>query len=384
MRNKLICTCVLALGLALGPAGAANAAVTLGSTTLGTSTSSCFSSDVLTEATSDPSTPYAVPAGGGEITQWATRMTAGNELAPLTFVVLRPSGGSYTVIGVDSVTLPASVPTGGVASFTLSTPIAVEGGDTLGLYTGASTAAICYSDGGSTPTGDSVVSLGEASPPANGQSLSVVAPGQSPGGYTIDVSATLAVSQDAAVTTSTAPAKPTVGNLAVLASTVTNDGPGALSITFRDTVPSGLTIDFASTGSGNCTVSGQLVTCTVTGLAAGGSAPVNVVVTPQAKGSYTNNVGVGVAVGVTDPNPANNSASATLKVGLKPTPAACVVAKLKGTPAGVAKHVLKLLGCKVKVKRIHHPGVGKGLAIKTKPGAGTYAFGKRVTLLVSK
>jgi uncharacterized repeat protein (TIGR01451 family) len=228
------------------------------------------------------------------------------------------------------------------------------------------------------------VPLGEPSPPANGQSLSVVSPGPSPGGYTVDVSAALAVSQDAGVTTGTAPAKPTVGNLAVLGSTITNHGPAGNTIKFTDTVPAGLTVDSASASGGTCAVSGQLVTCTVSGVLSGTSVPVNVVVTPAAAGSYVNHVAVSVPSGVTDPNPANNSATATLKVGPKPTPAACIVPKLKGTPASVAKHVLKLLGCEVKVKHKHVKGIAKGLTIKTKPGAGTYAFGKRVTLLVSK
>jgi uncharacterized repeat protein (TIGR01451 family) len=186
------------------------------------------------------------------------------------------------------------------------------------------------------------------------------------------------------VSTSTAPAQPSAGGQALLASTVTNQGPGQDTIVFRDTVPSGLTIASASAGNGFCATSGQIVTCVISELTPGGSVPVNVVVTPSAPGSYVNQVTVAVPPEDTDPVSANNSASSTLSVGPRLLKPACVVPKLRGTPSGVAKRVLKLLGCKVKVKRVKVHGVAKGTVLKTKPGAGTYAAGRKVTLIVRK
>ncbi len=45
--------------------------------------------------------------------------------------------------------------------------------------------------------------------------------------------------------------------------------------------------------------------------------------------------------------------------------------------------MLNDLGCKVKVSHSHSSAVHKGLVIKTKPGAGTYAAQTTVTLVVS-
>jgi hypothetical protein len=203
----------------------------------------------------------------------------------------------------------------------------------------------------------------------------------------VDVAATFAPSnEDAGVTTSAGPANAAVGRSALLSSTVGNGGPGIDPITFADKVPAGLTIDSAAAGDGTCSTSGQTVTCRINGLPVGQSVPVDVVVTPSAAGTYANSVSVAVAAGTTDPNTSNNTASATLTVGpavSAVSPVKCVVPKLKGTPSGIAKTVLKELGCKVKLTRRHSSTVHKGLVIKTKPGAGTYANLKTVTLIVS-
>jgi hypothetical protein len=123
------------------------------------------------------------------------------------------------------------------------------------------------------------------------------------------------------------------------------------------------------------------VTCTISGLDAGHSVPVNIAVTPAAAGSYSNSVSVSSPL--TDGNAANNSATATLKATTPaPTPA-CVVPKLKNTPAKVAKTVLKDLGCKVRSSKAHSKGIKKGNVIKTKPGPGTKPFGTTVKLVVS-
>jgi hypothetical protein len=85
--------CIATLALLLGAAGSANAR-TLGSTTLGSSTGNCFSSEVIVQSTSDPSTPYASPAAG-KITQWATAMTAADESKSLTLVVVRANSSTH-------------------------------------------------------------------------------------------------------------------------------------------------------------------------------------------------------------------------------------------------------------------------------------------------
>ncbi len=201
----------------------------------------------------------------------------------------------------------------------------------------------------------------------------------------INLAATLGpVTEDAALSLSASSA--TAGLPAVLTATVRNNGPLNSPITFTDPVPSGLTVDFAGTSSGSCgtNTAVNLVTCTLAGLSAGHSATVGIVVTPKAAGSYPDAGTVADVSPVTDPNPANNNASTTLKAAAAGAPAKCVVPKLGGTPESVAKKVLPLLGCKVgKVKKATSRSVAKGDVISTNPKAGTYAVGKSVGITVS-
>ena len=391
MRRKLTCLSGLTVVVAFAFTGVASADVTLGSTTLGSTSSGCTPGAVVAEATSDPSTPYAVPAPGGLITQWQTNTTGATASAPVTLVVLSPAGGGfYTVVGVDSETLPSSLPASHLASFTLATPIRVTGGETLGLYASGS-GAVCYSSFGSTPTGDTLTALGEGSPAATGQTLSTVVASSAPG-FTMNVAATLVQHQDVGVTTSTAPATATVGELALLASSISNAGPLDGAITFTDAVPAGLTIDAAAAGSGTCATIGQQLTCTINGLAPGHTALVDIVVTPTAAQTYTNSVSVSPA-GLTDPNAANNNASATLVVNPTPVPTPtptptptkmCIVPQLTGTPLAIAKQVLVLLDCKAgNVRRLHTKKIANGDVIKTVQRPGTYPSGKVVALQVS-
>lgn len=384
--SRRCCVAVLsALGL-LVFVGTANAA-TLGITSppAGSTGNPC-SGAVIGQYTQDPSTPYTVPSGGGAITQWQTYTAGDTPGSSLTFAVIRPTGGgNYTVVGADTETLPNPLPASNVVSFTLASPIQPAGGDTLALY--STSGDDCYFFGGSTPGADSLIPLGEgAPPPSAGQTLAQLGP-TSPSGYTLNVAATIGpTTQDAGVQTSTYPSSTTLGSAAALSSTVVNNGPGTGPITFVDQVPNGLQVTSAVAGLGACSTSGQTVTCTISGLNPGQTAPVNVVVTPSAAGNYGNTVSVGVGAGVIDPNPANNSASAALPVVTPMSSTApaqrCVVPRLRNTPPNVARTVLKQLGCKVRLVR-KHSGIRKGLVIGTHPGPRTYAYQRLVTLVVS-
>src|SRR5581483_953174 len=109
MRRRIGRVAVLAAVTVLSAAATANAAVTLGSSAMPASStpSPCGPGVVIGQATSDASTPYAVPAGGGTVTGWSTNTTGSVAGASVTFLVLRPAGsGTYTVVGVDTETLP--------------------------------------------------------------------------------------------------------------------------------------------------------------------------------------------------------------------------------------------------------------------------------------
>jgi Domain of unknown function DUF11/PASTA domain len=380
--RKLGCCLAATIVVLLAFCGVADA-VTLGTVAApsGSTANKCLPGAVVAEIQSDPATPYAAPAAGGEITQWSTNTTGDTAGAAITLVVLRSAGGgSYTVVATDVETLPTPLPAGGVATFTRPTPISVSGGDFVGLYssTTGSGDPICYWSAGSTPSDAVAARFDDSSAPTAGQSLTVTASG---GGIQPNLAVTLTQSEDVGVSTVAGPANAAAGRPAVLSSTVTNAGLGGDPITFVDHVPSGLTISAALAAQGTCSTSGQTVTCTITGVSAGQSAPVVVIVTPAATGSYANTVSVSTPL--QDPNSANNTASATLVASAPaPTPM-CVVPKLKNVSSKLAGTVLKDLGCKVKTTKAHSKSVRKGNVIKTKPGAGTHPFGTTVKLQLS-
>jgi hypothetical protein len=189
MKKRISIVCGLALALALTFTGAAQA-TTLGTTTqpAGSGQEGCGLNGVINQLTSDPSTPYEAP-GTGTITQWQINTALDTPGFPVKFVVLRPSGSlAFSVVAVDARTIPSPLPAGNIATFTLSTPIAVQAGDTLGLYTHSNLDVVCYWQNGSTPLGDSLAELDTVSAPTSGQALPIT--DESGGGYTMNLAAT--------------------------------------------------------------------------------------------------------------------------------------------------------------------------------------------------
>ena len=190
MRPLLSSLCGVTAILFLAFAGVANAA-TLGTTTqpAGSSTIGCGPGAVAAQVLSDPSTPYSVP-GGGAITEWRTNSSADTPFRQVTLVVLRPVGASFTVVGVDTRSIPSPAPA--VAHYPLATPIAVSGGETLGLYTNLDNDPVCAFHGGDTPVAATTTGLGVlvfGSPPAPGETLNRFG-SDSPGGFTMNLAAT--------------------------------------------------------------------------------------------------------------------------------------------------------------------------------------------------
>jgi hypothetical protein len=230
LRCKLACAVV---GAILGPlalAAAASADTTLGITSQpsGSGPSIGNSTTTYAQAAQDPSTAYFVPSGGGMITQWQTVVAAGDVAgASLEFVVLRPAAGEYTVVGTNTRTLPSPLPAvGSLVSFPLTTPIQVQAGDTLGLYT-ASADAVCYFGVGSTPAGDEITGLAfTSSPPSAGETSTLNAPA----GFAsvIDVAATLAPSLPT-VTRVSPPSGPATGGTTVTITGTNFDGATGVS-----------------------------------------------------------------------------------------------------------------------------------------------------------
>jgi uncharacterized repeat protein (TIGR01451 family) len=392
---------VLTAALALAAPALAAADTTIGSTAIPDNSSpltcplgSGSMIPLFLQISSDPSTPYAVPAGAWQVTSWQINTTGADPSPQVTFVVLRPgagSSGSYSVLATDTETLPSTPPPSGVASFTLSSPIAAQGGDTIGMYVGPSSPAVTCGFEDATPSlpvDDQLNALVAGSTaPTTDQTLSL-GPGAGSPSTRMNLSATLTPGlYDAGVSLAAGPANAVVGQPAVFTATVTNAGPAAGPITFVDPVPGALSVQYAGSDSGDCTTSTvNIVTCTFSSIPAGHSASVAIVVTPQVASTYSDSASVSVAGVATDPSAANNQATATLSVAAPANagPAKCVVPKLGGASVALAKKVLPLLGCKPgATKKSHSKSVAKGLLIGTSPGAGSYTVNKLIALKVS-
>jgi hypothetical protein len=129
-----------------------------------------------------------------------------------------------------------------------------------------------------------------------------------------------------------------------------------------------------------------VVTCAISGLTAGQSAPVDIVVTAPA-GTYTNSVTLVQPAPATDPATGNNAAAATFTSVARTPPTVakkCVVTSLANVPLVTAKKLLAALNCKAgKVTKGFSGKVAKGDVIKTKPGSGSYAAGTSIAIVQS-
>ncbi len=328
---------------------------------------------------------WTVPVRG-VLASWSTNVTEGAPGQSVTLVVLRGAVPALTIAAVDRATFPSPLPAAGVATFSPATPIVLEAGDRLGIA--GSSGATCGWRGGAIPAGQRA-QVGDA------------APGIAPGAIVtesieessarLNLAAEVLEQTDLRVTASAGPADLVVGGgLGQLSATVSNAGPAPTPVTVTDTVPAGLTVVTAVAGGGSCTIAGQKVTCTIPSLAAGTAAPVVVLVSPTAPGSYANTITADPAL---EAVPGDNSANATLTAVAprrdsvilpEPRPPRCVVPRLTRTPLAVARDVLGQLRCRTgKITKQRSAKVPKGTVISTKPGHGRYRAGSSVRLVVS-
>jgi uncharacterized repeat protein (TIGR01451 family) len=126
---------------------------------------------------------------------------------------------------------------------------------------------------------------------------------------------------DLSITKSGAPNPVVSGNRLTYTLAVTSDGPqDATGVTVTDALPGSLHFNTASSSHGTCTRStatnpqpkGGTVTCSVGTLANGAKASITIVVTTTTPRTLTNTAEV--SGNETDPNPSNNSATATTTV----------------------------------------------------------------------
>jgi uncharacterized repeat protein (TIGR01451 family) len=120
-----------------------------------------------------------------------------------------------------------------------------------------------------------------------------------------DLSGSLA---DMSVSSKVSPSGTTGTNL-TYGITVKNAGPvAATTATFIDNIPDGSTLQSATPSQGTCNP-GAMVLCNLGNLNSGGSATIQITVTPLSAGTLTNTATVSAPQG--DPNPADNTAVST-------------------------------------------------------------------------
>jgi uncharacterized repeat protein (TIGR01451 family) len=111
----------------------------------------------------------------------------------------------------------------------------------------------------------------------------------------------------------------TEGDAVTYVISVTNVGPGAaLNVVLTDTLPVGVAFVSATPTQGSCIEAEGLLTCSLSEVASGGSAEVELVVTATVTGSITNSASV--SSDTADPNPADNSAGQDTIVEPAPVP----------------------------------------------------------------
>jgi hypothetical protein len=385
MANARTVACAtFAAAVALGAFGAADALadVTIGQVAVASSPGACsIPGDGFIVATAVSGNPYAVPAGGGEITQWSTSWVSAG--SPVTLAVLRTEGLGRQVVGWDSEIVPAGA--GHVVTFTPATPIAVEAGDELALYGEADADLPCEFAAAAGNTTDFIEAL-----------LGPQAVFTDGGAVTVDndelpnVSALVVQSADLSVSAPASATAATVGGLVDFSVSAATGGASEAA-TVTDTLSAGLAPVAASVGSVACTVSGQSFDCPLSGE----PATISVIARAVTAGAQTSTATI--AGTLSDPDSANNSAQTSVTVAAAPTQtstptaagaaaaATCALAPLKGLPLALAQEIVRDLGCTDgKVTRQRSKPIAKGDVTATSPnGPTTLAGGATVAFTVS-
>jgi uncharacterized repeat protein (TIGR01451 family) len=235
------------------------------------------------------------PVNGGSNITYALTLT-NNGLSDAQTV-------SLTDVVPANTTFVSMMQTSGPA-FTLTTP-AVGG-------TGTATANIATFASGATATFTLVVNVNAAATGTITNTATVTSTTSDSNPANNTATATTTVSgADLAITKSAGAGPFAAGGNVNYTITVTNNGPStATGVTVVDTLPAGSTFVSSTPSQGSCSGTGP-VTCNLGTLTNGGTATIALVVTTSTTpGMVTNTATVSSAV--SDPNPANNTATSTV------------------------------------------------------------------------
>jgi hypothetical protein len=198
------------------------------------------------------------------------------------------------------------------------------------------------------------------------------------------VSADLVQTMDVGLNVASHPSMIATGGGSAFVFSISDQGPSVGTATFSETVPGGLSVLSAVSGSGACTVTGQLVSCAIGPLAPGSTTPVDITVSALAPGEYVSTATV--TPSFADPSQANNSATVALNVSPAPAPAAasCHVVSFKGVSLRETKSLLVALNCAIgKVTKHTSTKIPKGEVISTSPRRGSYPNATKVAITES-
>jgi hypothetical protein len=337
----------------------------------------CITPGFTTE-TSQAAADYTIPAAGGVIDRWSTLANSSFQTsgAPVELLLLKPlASNGYEVLAFDDETLPTPLPASGVATFTLATPITAQPGAVLGVReSGGSSACIVEAR-----AGDDGMLGSAGSPPVQGGVYTATGGPFTSAGAAVSVD--LAQSMDVGLTGAAHPSTITTGGGSALVFSLSDQATAIGTASFSETVPNGLSVLSAVSGSGSCSVAGQTVACTTGLLDPGSITPIDVTVSASAPGAYATTAMV--TSSFADPNAANNAATVALTVTPPPGPA-CRVVRFTGIALAETKRLLSALNCTVgRVTKHASTRIPKGDVISTNPSAGTYPSGATVAIVES-
>jgi hypothetical protein len=335
-RRRSVGLGAVVVSLAVGSAcSVANASVEIGQAGVPASPITCGGGSWVQDSTGAPP-GFAVPAGGGSIAEWRTGATSGTE----RLKVFRRSSDpahpeQFLVVGQSA---PQVISSGNQGPFPINPGIAVAAGDIIGFAITGGGAAACE---GNSPGDNKRTGPGDPAPgttwDAGGIDTNIrlniaarVEPDTDRDGFgdetqdacpgvfgsingcpKADVALTKTASQGAE------------SDLVTYTLVAKNNGPDPVpDAVVSDAPPAGAHVVAANGPGGPCTASGATLRCGMASLASGATGTVTIVARLKA-GSQTNTASVTSAAltlaatkatGAGDPNPANNTATATVNV----------------------------------------------------------------------
>ncbi|HYS54128.1 MAG TPA: DUF11 domain-containing protein, partial [Thermoanaerobaculia bacterium] len=178
--------------------------------------------------------------------------------------------------------------------------------------TGTITANIVTLAAGATATYTLVVNVNAAATGTISNTASVTSTTADPNAANNSATATTTINgADLAIAKSAGAGPFVAGGNVNYTITVTNNGPlTATGVTVVDTLPAGSTFVSSTPSQGSCTGT-STVTCNLGTLANGGTATIALVITASATPGMLSNTAT-VSSAVSDPNPANNTATSTV------------------------------------------------------------------------